>query len=209
MIGALKNDYGTEPVRLLRQQYKSSNKLISFLTAYASQFQEIENEIYKIYDLNRNYGVNDNDGLIDPAVKIGQHFGVFFIEPFNLNDVIERSLARIWVAVSHGNPKELTGLSEFVYGYKSNYHDSKGAVTLTVQGEISEDNGRKGKVLYSSAINMMPPTIELSFISEAPPTNGFSFLEFGPATGFSEMDDFSNTFSRTIIDKNGDFIARS
>lgn len=82
-------------------------------------------------------------------------------------------------------------------------------MTLTVQGEISEDNGRKGKVLYSSAINMMPPTIELSFISEAPPTNGFSFLEFGPATGFSEMDDFSNTFSRTIIDKNGDFIARS
>ena len=118
----------------------------------------------------------------------------------------------IWVAVSNGKPEDLIGLSNFVYGYKSNLHDAKGALVLTVQGEISSEQGRKGKVLYDAARKMMPPTVTLSYISESDPNFGFSFSEFGGdgVVGFSATPQFGGfSFARVVIDGQGNFVERS
>ena len=210
MIEEKKFTYEQEVRQLLRQQYKFSPKLIGILTNFAGQVQEVEDALYEFYDYNKNYSVFVNEeNYADPIIQIGRHFNVLITNPLNAQDVIERVLAQIWVSISHGRPSDITGLSKFVYNYESNFHETRGFLVLTVQGDISSDSGRKGMVLYDALRKMMPPTIVMSYICESNPRGAFSFSEFGAdGLGWTNVQDFSdqNEFARVVIDTEGNYV---
>ena len=210
MIPEKKENYREEVTELLRQQYKFSPRLSGLLFSFSNKVQEIENALFEVYSYNRNYGVFENtEGFVDPILKMGRTFNVLITQPINLKDIVERVLAQIWVAVSRGTWEDITGLSEFVYGYHSTIHDAKGAILLTVEGDISSDNGRKGKVLFDALTKMMPPTIKITHISESDPNEFFTFSEYGGSGAVGFTDRFivgDNSFSRIVIDGEGNYI---
>ena len=105
---------------------------------------------------------------------------------------------------------DISGLSDFLFGFKSHVHESLHSIDVSVMGDISSNNGRRAKVLQDAYKKMMPPTHVFNHLIEAK-EGDFSFQNFALGLGLSFFDlngshDDNGGFSRVVIDETGKFL---
>ena len=206
-----KTDYATEFQTLTREQYKNSKHLTGILKALGEQCQELEDAGYDIFEnFSENFGIKiDPQGRIDPLLKTARMFSAEYGNIIDPQDLVDRIKTNVYVMSNRPSVNSITGLSDFVYGFKSHVHQSYGFIDVSILGDISSDNGRKAKVLRSGYLRMMPLNLKLWHMLESR-QGDFSFHGFtlGSEKGFynsrGTRDDEAG-MSRVVINENGLF----
>ena len=202
----LKEDYRIEFIRLIREQYKESPYFSSVLENKGKLAQIIENSLFEINDLNKNFGILD--GLSRDALnRTGEMFGVLAPQLLSSEDLISEIKCFVIKAFSRTTINDFEAVSKFVYQYDSDVIDLDNGIYLNVYGDISSNNAKRGKLLYRCIRSMMPIYTNLYGIIE---TNYgyFGFSEFKPIEngGWREPNSLplpEKRMAKLVIDKNG------
>ena len=204
-----KVDYNTEFITLIREQYKRSPRFCTLLERHGVRAQDLENALFSFRNIDTNYGVVRGVSR-DSLNRTARMLGITRPEIYTEEDLLSEIKCFLVLSFSRGRIDDIKQIALQIYNYQSDVIDFEGGAYLVVYGDISSDEGKRGKLIFRCANKMMPASTKIYGIIESR-FGYFGFNDFKPTANGSWLTDDSipdpnKNMSRLVIDDEGNFI---
>ena len=200
-------DYKNVYYPLAREQYKRLPVFSRVMKELGKEAQELEDDLFSFRDLFPNWGalIDVPRGTLNAT---GETFGIVSPEKLSKVDLFNEIRASILLIFSQGKFLDINRISSYLFGFESDVSEYLGGVVITVYGNISEDNGKKARLIYRVATNTIAAGNRVYSVNQAVETS-FGFSKFPDSGNWKETggtDDTDAFFSKVVIDNLGQFV---